>query len=152
MRGIVSTVGAAALAIVSACGGGDMDQTTPAPAAEPPAAAPAAAESSQEMTMNLPQGVTPEMVAEGNSIFHGVGNCRSCHGEDAKGVGMLAPDLTDDAWLQLTGRNFDEIVKLVTTGVAQPKEAAAPMPAMGGASLTEEQVRAVAAYVYSLGH
>jgi hypothetical protein len=36
--------------------------------------------------------------------------------------------------------------------VPYPKQHAAPMPPMGGASLTPQQVCAVAAYVYSLGH
>jgi mono/diheme cytochrome c family protein len=65
-------------------------------------------------------------------------------------VGNLAPNLTDGTWLNISGRNYDEIVTVVTSGVPEPKEAAAPMPAKGGANLTDEQVRAVAAYVYTL--
>jgi mono/diheme cytochrome c family protein len=40
----------------------------------------------------------------------------------------------------------------VTNGVPQPKEHPAPMPPKGGAQLSDDQVKAVAAYVYSLGH
>ena len=43
-------------------------------------------------------------------------------------------------------------MKTIQTGVPTPKKAPAPMPPMGGASLTPEQVRAVAAYEYSLSH
>jgi cbb3-type cytochrome c oxidase subunit III len=91
------------------------------------------------------------MVTEGQTIFTSTGNCFSCHGADAKGT-ALAPDLTDATWLNISG-NYDEIVTLVHTGVAQPKDPshAAPMPAMGGAQLTDDQVKAVSAYVWSLG-
>jgi mono/diheme cytochrome c family protein len=41
---------------------------------------------------------------------------------------------------------------VVRNGVPQPKQFPAPMPAMGGAPLSDEQVRAVAAYVYSISH
>ena len=40
----------------------------------------------------------------------------------------------------------------VTTGVPKPKSHPAPMPPMGGASLSPDQIKAVAAYVYSLSH
>ena len=40
----------------------------------------------------------------------------------------------------------------MTTGVPKPKEHPAPMPPKGGAPLTDDQVKAVAAYVYSLSH
>ena len=35
-------------------------------------------------------------------------------------------------------------------GVPQPKQHPAPMPAKGGAPLTDEQVKQVSAYVYSI--
>jgi cytochrome c5 len=35
--------------------------------------------------------------------------------------------------------------------VPQPKKAPAPMPPMGGASLSDDQVKAAATYVHSLG-
>ena len=37
------------------------------------------------------------------------------------------------------------------TGVPQPKQHPAPMPAMGGANLSDDQIRQVSAYVWSLG-
>jgi mono/diheme cytochrome c family protein len=36
--------------------------------------------------------------------------------------------------------------------VAQPKKYRSPMPAMGGAQLTPQQVKEVAAYVWSNNH
>lgn len=91
------------------------------------------------------------MVALGEKIFHGQeagGTCFTCHGPDAKGT-QLAPNLTDQQWLNGDG-SYQFIVNTVTSGVATPKQHPAAMPPMGGASLTPEQVRAVAAYVYSL--
>jgi mono/diheme cytochrome c family protein len=96
--------------------------------------------------------LTPALVALGDSVFHGKaggGTCFVCHGADAKGTPGLAPDLTRPKLLNGDG-SYAFIVKLVQTGVPNPKEAPAPMPAMGGVNLTPEQVRAVAAYVYSL--
>ena len=97
--------------------------------------------------------MTPQMVALGDSIFHGRaagGTCQTCHGPDAKGT-PLAPNLTDSQWLHGDG-SFQFLVTTITNGVPQPKQHPGPMPPMGGAQLTPDQVRAVAAYVYSLSH
>ena len=56
-----------------------------------------------------------------------------------------------DEWLNGDG-SLAFIEHTVTTGVPQPKSHPAPMPPMGGASLSPEQIKAVAAYVYSLSH
>ena len=97
--------------------------------------------------------ITAAEVALGDSIFHGQtagGTCFTCHGQDAKGT-ALAPDLSDKTWIDGDG-TYNYIVQRVTTGVPQPKEHPAPMPPMGGASLSQAQVRAVSAYVYSLSN
>jgi mono/diheme cytochrome c family protein len=44
------------------------------------------------------------------------------------------------------------IAATITQGVAEPKQFRSPMPAMGGAQLTPDQVKAVAAYVWTLSH
>ena len=96
--------------------------------------------------------ITPAMIALGDSVYHGKvggGTCAVCHGPDAKGTTGLAPDLTDGTWLHGDG-SYAFIVGLVEQGVPDPKQFPAPMPAKGGANLTPDQVRAVAAYVYSL--
>jgi mono/diheme cytochrome c family protein len=113
----------------------------PAPA-ETPAPAPAA-------PANLPEGVTADMVSQGQQIFTSAGNCFTCHGMDAKGT-ALAPNLTDAEWINVDG-TYAAIVNLVKTGVPTPKNFPAPMPAMGGAQLTDDQVNQVAGYVWSLG-
>ncbi|HEY2403212.1 MAG TPA: hypothetical protein VGI23_22860, partial [Steroidobacteraceae bacterium] len=52
-------------------------------------------------------------------------------------------------WLWSDG-SYAGIAKTSTSGVSQPKEYRSPMPPMGGAQLTAEQVSALAAYVWSL--
>jgi mono/diheme cytochrome c family protein len=98
--------------------------------------------------------ITPQMVALGDSIFHGQaagGTCATCHGANAKGT-PLAPDLTDDKWITGDG-SYGFIVNTDTHGVPNPSPPyTAPMPPMGGASLSPDQINAVAAYVYSLTH
>jgi len=98
----------------------------------------------------LPAGVTKEAIAKGDEIFHGSGLCFACHGNDAKGA--VGPNLTDDEWLHSKG-SYEEIVKQVMTGV--PKEVSKSgniMPPKGGSSITDDEVKAVAAYVWSLSH
>jgi mono/diheme cytochrome c family protein len=95
---------------------------------------------------------TPAEVALGDSVFSGrVGGalCYVCHGPRAKGVTGIGPDLTDKEWLHGDGsRAFLE--KIVTDGVSKPKKSAAPMPPKGGGQLTAPQIKAVAAYVFTL--
>jgi mono/diheme cytochrome c family protein len=101
----------------------------------------------------LPEGVTAEMVALGNRIYHGQGGgaaCTGCHG--ANGTGSpLGPDLTGKKWLWSDG-SFVGIMKSITEGVPKPKQYRSPMPPMGGAELTPDQIKAMAAYVWSLSH
>jgi glucose/arabinose dehydrogenase/mono/diheme cytochrome c family protein len=101
----------------------------------------------------VPQGATAEMVALGDRIYHGkVGGaaCTGCHGDSGQGS-PLGPDLTGKKWLWSDG-SYPGITKTITEGVSQPKEYRSPMPPLGGAQLTPDQVKAVAAYVWSLSH
>ena len=98
----------------------------------------------------LPEGVTQAMVDKGNEVFHKQGLCYACHGPDAKG--LVGPNLTDDVWLHSKG-SYDDIVRQVTAGVTKEQsKSGVPMPAKGGSSITDDDVKAVAAYVYSLSH
>jgi mono/diheme cytochrome c family protein len=93
------------------------------------------------------------MVVLGDRIYHGqVGGatCTGCHGSDAKGT-PLGPDLTDTQWLWSDG-SYPAIAKTITDGVPQPKQYRSPMPPMGGAPLTPDQVSALAAYIWGLSH
>jgi glucose/arabinose dehydrogenase/mono/diheme cytochrome c family protein len=101
----------------------------------------------------VPKGATQAMVALGDRVFHGeVGGaaCAGCHGDNGQGT-TLAPPLNGKNWLWSDG-SYAGIKKTITDGVPQPKEYRSPMPPMGGAQLTPDQVSAVAAYVWSLSH
>jgi mono/diheme cytochrome c family protein len=101
----------------------------------------------------VPPGTSADMVALGNRIFHGeVGGaaCTGCHGADGAGT-PLGPNLTDNQWLWSDG-SVAGIASTITQGVMQPKQYRAPMPPLGGAQLSPEQVKALAAYVWGLGH
>jgi mono/diheme cytochrome c family protein len=115
------------------------------PAEESP---PAAADEMAAQDMDLPEGVTPAMVAEGEEIFMGAGICHTCHMAGGVG-GPLAPDLTDDEWLNVDG-SYESIVSNIMTGVPEPIEHPGLMLPKGGTNITDEQVRAVAAYVWTL--
>jgi mono/diheme cytochrome c family protein len=142
---------ATALGAVTACGnGGDApDRDASAPAGSLPGAASAPATALD--AVDLPQGVTVQMVQQGQQIYSGQGLCYSCHGPTGEGT-VLAPNQTDGDWLWITPGDdeYAQIVNIITTGVPEPKEFPAPMLPMGGAQLTDDQIRSVAAYIYSI--
>ena len=97
-----------------------------------------------------PAGVTAAAIAKGDTIYHKAGLCYACHGSNAEGA--VGPNLTDAEWLHGDG-SYDMIVATVTAGVPADKaKKGIPMPPKGGSSITEEEIKAVAAYVYSLSH
>ena len=104
-------------------------------------------------TLPVPPGATAAAVALGQQVFAGqVGGapCTGCHGSDGKGS-PLGPNLTAGKWTWSDG-SLAGIQKSITTGVPTPKNYRSPMPPMGGAQLSPDQVAAVAAYVWALGH
>jgi mono/diheme cytochrome c family protein len=93
---------------------------------------------------------SPEMIAKGDALFHGSANCYACHGSKAEG--LIGPNLTDAEWIHSKG-TYDDIVAQINKGV--PKEeskSGVVMPPKGGATLSDDDVKAIAAYVYSLSH
>jgi mono/diheme cytochrome c family protein len=104
-----------------------------------------------QRTDSLPAGVTAAMIGDGQKIYAGAGLCSACHGPQAKGTTGLGPNLTDAEWLHSNG-TFDALVAQITAGVpANKSKSGVAMPPKGGAALTDAQIRAVAAYVWSLG-
>lgn len=100
---------------------------------------------------SLPAGVTAAMITDGQKIYAGPGLCSACHGPQAKGINGLGPNLTDAEWLHSDG-TYEALVAQVTAGVpASKSKSGVAMPPKGGSPLTEAQIRAVAAYVWSLG-
>lgn len=102
----------------------------------------------QAVPDSLPPGVTGAMISKGKKLFAGDAICFSCHGAD--GRGMIGPNLTDQAWLHSKGA-YDDIVAQIRLGVPPEKsKSGVVMPPKGGTDLTDEQIRAIAAYVWSL--
>src|SRR5688500_420038 len=96
----------------------------------------------QEKTA-APTAVTPAAIARGDSIFHKDGLCYACHGSNAEGT--VGPNLTDAEWLHGDG-SYDFIVATVTSGIpAEQAKKGIAMPPKGGSSITDDQVKAVAA-------
>jgi hypothetical protein len=150
----------AALAV--ACGGGEKKAGGESAAAGTPGGAGASA-ATGGMPAGLPApapgvapaGATLAMLAEGDSIFHGLkagGLCQTCHGPDAAGTPLAPPLANKQQWLTGDG-SYDFIQKRVTTGMPQPTPPySSPMLPFGGAQLTPDQVKSVSAYVYSISH
>lgn len=99
---------------------------------------------------DLPKGVTQQMVSDGAKVFSGAGICMACHGPEGKGIPNLGADLSDEEWLQSDG-TYEGILKTIMTGVPADKSSSgAVMPPKGGSGISDEQAKAVAAYVWSL--
>jgi glucose/arabinose dehydrogenase/mono/diheme cytochrome c family protein len=104
-------------------------------------------------SLPVPPGATAQEVARGARIFEGqidAGTCAGCHGSNAKGT-PLGPDITSGHWLWGDG-SLASITRTIADGVPNPKDYRSPMPPMGGAQLSNSDVRAVAAYVWALSH
>lgn len=136
-----------AIALLAACGGGGAEK-----AAEPASGGASAAPAAEAVSWD-PKDITPQMLALGDSLFHGLigaTSCQSCHGADGAQA-TVAPNLTDAEWLHSDG-SWAGIYKTVQEGVSAPKQFTSMMPPDGGVPMTEEHRRAVTAYVYKLGH
>jgi cbb3-type cytochrome c oxidase subunit III len=119
-----------------------------------PAAAQATPETSTtpattQATSEAPPGASSSaLIAQGDAVFHGPGNCYACHG--SKGEGLVGPNLTDSEWIHGKGA-LAEIEAQILHGI--PKEeskSGIPMPPKGGSTISDEDVKACAAYVHSL--
>jgi cbb3-type cytochrome c oxidase subunit III len=98
----------------------------------------------------VPEGATQSMVDRGKEIFTKQGLCYACHGQEGKG--LVGPNLTDATWIHGKG-TYEEIIGIVTKGITKEEaKGGVPMPAKGGSSISDDDVKAVAAYVYSLSH
>ncbi|MEQ1691325.1 MAG: cytochrome c [Gemmatimonas sp.] len=140
--------GATAL-LLAACGGSSASSGSQSPS---PAGGGTAARNAAPAK---PAAVTPANIAMGDSLFNN-GSCQRCHGKGGIG-GTNGPVLDGKKWVQLTTGSFDEIVGIITTGVPAEKikdpARRNPMRARGGPmNLTDPQIQALAAYIYTLTH
>jgi mono/diheme cytochrome c family protein len=110
---------------------------------------------SETASLPIPPGGTKEQVALGDRIFHGevdAGTCSGCHGSDAKGSPMGA-NLVAGPWRKRGDNDTLEwITNTIVAGVPHPKNYPGAMPPMGGAQLSQQDVAAVAAYVWGVSH
>lgn len=138
---------------VAACGGdaGETGDTTEETTQTPATTTEQQPTGGQQAGGTPPEGATDEMVAQGAQVFAGKGLCMTCHGPQAQGT-PLAPNLTDDEWINIPDPSWDNIQQVVRNGVPTPQQHPSPMPPMGGAQLSDEEIQAVSAYVYSLSH
>jgi mono/diheme cytochrome c family protein len=92
------------------------------------------------------------MVREGRQLFADDGFCYTCHGSEGRGMRGLGSDLADGEWVHTDG-SFEGLVSRIRQGVpANSASTGVPMPPRGGSTLSQEQIRAVAAYVWTLSH
>ena len=98
-----------------------------------------------------PLGVTDSSIAWGRELFHGSANCSACHGQDATGTDE-GPALTGAVWLHGPG-TYEWLVEQIKRGIPAHKTwTGTPMPMSGWSNMPDEDVRAVAAYVWSITH
>ncbi len=122
-------------------------------AIRPPEGTHANAGATETRMLPVPPGATRAMVALGDRIYHGhVGGatCTGCHGQNGAGS-LLGPNLTAKTYLW-SDRSYAGIMRTIREGVPHPKKYRSPMPPMGGAQLTPQQLRALAAFVWALSH
>jgi mono/diheme cytochrome c family protein len=85
-----------------------------------------------------------KFVSMGREIYHGRGTCFVCHGENLEG--QIGPTLKAHAWKHAKNGEFGEIQRVVYAGA--PGTAMVALP--GG--ITPAEARAVALYVWAVGH
>jgi len=87
--------------------------------------------------------VRADVIARGDTVYHGKGLCFDCHSDHATGDPAVgAPNLTDSTWLY-GGGSLDDIKAAVQWGLAG-------ICPQWIARLPPEKIRAIAVYVYSL--
>ena len=107
--------------------------------------------SAQAAPRPRPEGVTDSSIAWGRQLFHGSANCASCHGPQARGTDE-GPALSGALWLHGPG-TYEWLVEQITEGIsAHHTWTGKPMPMRGWSNMPDEDVRAVAAYVWSITH
>jgi mono/diheme cytochrome c family protein len=134
------------LAVLVMAGAAPLAAQTPSDAAATPAPAKPSADTATPPAADAASN--PALIARGDAVYHGPGNCYACHGSNA--TGSVGPNLTDSEWVHSKG-TYEDIVAQINTGVAKEQsKTGIPMPPKGGGAISDDDVKAVAAYVYSL--
>ena len=98
----------------------------------------------------LPNGMTIQTIVQGDSIYHGKGNCSACHGTEGEGLPAAGDAVTVSLnWAQYDWKSIDS---LIDHGIPQPlTRSPIAMPPRGGKSdLTEDETERVAAYIWAI--
>lgn len=139
---------------VAGCGRAASSGAAGAPG---PATVMAAAAAARPAAAAMPAGVSAATVSLGDSLFN-ANACARCHGRAGVG-GQNGPPLAkgDSAkWLHSSG-SYDEIVATIIAGVPREKMVDQSRrfqmnPRGSNPPLTDDQIKAVAAYIWKLNH
>ena len=98
----------------------------------------------------LPAGMSLDLIRTGDSLFHAKGNCFACHDADATGLPGAGSALT--MGLNFVPIEWQPIDSLITAGIPDAiTRSGIRMPPRGGKSdLTDDETRAIAAYVWAI--
>ncbi|MCH7826014.1 MAG: cytochrome c [Acidobacteria bacterium] len=95
--------------------------------------------------------ITEEMLRQGATLL-AEGTCSRCHARDGSGTN-LGPDLADDEWLHGDG-SLEAIRATIVSGVPRDQikdpSRRQPMEPMGRMMIDDDQLDALAAFVWSL--
>jgi mono/diheme cytochrome c family protein len=95
--------------------------------------------------------VSDSAVARGREVFHGSANCSACHGVEGAGTDE-GPPLTGALWLHGPG-TYEWLAEQIRLGIpAHHTLSGHAMPMRGWSMMSDDDVRAVAAYVWSITH
>jgi mono/diheme cytochrome c family protein len=148
-RPAVALFALATIGTIGACSKGSSSTPSPAPT-------PASSSAGARPAAPAARPFTAAMVAQGDSLFHSR-SCRNCHGADAHGAAN-GPNLTTGKFMHVDG-SYAGFVRIITSGVPadsiQDKSHRFAMAPRGGARpapLTDDEIKSIAAYVYSLNH
>lgn len=110
-----------------------------------------AAVSAQANPEPRPAGVTDSAIVWGKALFHGSANCAACHGVEGSGTSD-GPALTGALWLHGPG-TYEWLADQIRRGIpAHGSLSGLAMPMRGWSMMNDDDVRAVAAYVWSITH
>ena len=98
----------------------------------------------------LPEGMTTDMLVQGDSLYRGKGGCVTCHGQEAGGMPDMGSGITSG--LLFIPHEWSAIDSLIQAGIPEPvtRTSIAMPPRGAGSNLTAEESRLIAAYVWAI--
>lgn len=116
-----------------------------------PLALPLALQAQNPPMLVRPPQVTDSAIARGSALFHGSASCSTCHGVAGAGSDS-APALAQGVWMHGPD-SFEGILTRVLHGVPKAYSTRdVAMPMRGWTTMSDEQARDVAAYVWHISH